>query len=265
MERCQTLTGPVMNEANVSPLVALVDTFAKHAMISIEDRAGLLELPYATRRFEAGSYLVREGDTPEHCGMLISGVACRHKISGEGLRQIVSIHVPGDLIDLQQLYIETADHNVQTLTHCVVVSIPRVELRQFAADSPSVAQAIVAIVLVELAVSREWLLNIGRRDARRRIAHFLCELAVRLGRTGSSSRQPFELPMTQEQLGDALGLTAVHINRMLKTLVRDGLIDHNKKGVTIPDWESLVEIADFNARYLHLDIRPSPSRTKSSS
>ncbi len=245
-----------MNEAIVSPLDALVDKLAKHATISFEDRARLLELPYVTRQLDTGSYLVREGDTPEHCGMLVSGIACRHKISGEGLRQIVSIHVPGDVIDLQQLYIETADHNVQTLTHCVVVRIPRDELRQFAAERPSVAQAIVAIVLVELAVAREWLLNIGRRDARTRIAHFLCELAARLGHHGINSREPFELPMTQEQLGDALGLTAVHINRMLKSLVGDGLIDRNNKSITIPDWESLVKLADFNGRYLHLHARP---------
>lgn len=249
------LRGNVMSEAKVSPLVGMLDKFAMHAPISFEDRARLLELPYVSRLFEAGSYLVREGDAPDHCGMLVSGLACRHKISGEGVRQIVAIQVPGDVFDLQQLYLETADHNVQTLSQCEVIRVPLEAVRHLTAARLAVAHAISAIVLVELAIAREWILNIGRRDARTRIAHFLCELATRLDRPGLPSGQPFELPMTQEQLGDALGLTAVHINRMLKALARDGLIGYSKKGVTIPDWKSLVEVADFNSRYLHMDVR----------
>jgi CRP-like cAMP-binding protein len=243
----------IMSDAKISPLVAMLNKLAMHAPISFEDRAELLELPYASRVFEAGSYLVREGDTPDHCGMLASGLVCRHKISGEGIRQIVSIQVPGDVFDLQQLYLGTADHNVQTLTQCAVITIPREALRKLAADRLSIAQAIFATVLVELSIAREWMLNIGRRDARTRIAHLLCELAVRLNLSGLPPGQPYEMPMTQEQLGDALGLTAVHINRTLKGLVRDGLVNYSKRGVTIPNWKYLVEVADFNSRYLHMD------------
>ncbi|MDQ0840155.1 Crp/Fnr family transcriptional regulator [Sphingomonas faeni] len=251
-----------MSKANVSPLVAMLDKLAMYAPISFEDRAGLLELPYASRVFEAGSYLVREGDAPDHCGMLVSGLVCRHKISGEGLRQIVSIQVPGDIYDLQQLYFVTADHNVQTLTQCAVIMVPRKALRQLAADRLSITQAIFANVLVELSIAREWLLNIGRRDARTRIAHLLCELAVRLDLPALPPGQPYELPMTQEQLGDALGLTAVHISRMLRILVRDGLLKYSRRGVTIPDWKSLVDVADFNSRYLHLDTPSHPFQAR---
>lgn len=242
-----------MSDAKVSPLISMIDTFARHTPISSEDRTALLELPFALRLVDAGSYLVREGDTPDHCAMLVSGLACRHKVSGEGFRQIVSVHVPGDVIDLQQLYLDTADHNVQTLTQCKIVRVPREALRQLAANRLGIAQAIVATVLVELAIAREWILNIGRRDARTRIAHFLCELAVRLDKPSLPPGQPFELPMTQEQLGDALGLTAVHINRMLKSLVRDGLIEYSKRGVIILDWAFMSNDADFNSRYLHMD------------
>jgi CRP-like cAMP-binding protein len=244
-----------MSDAKIILLGGMVDTFAMHASLSLKDRAALLELPYVSRVVDTGSYLIREGDTPDHCTMIVSGLACRHKISGEGFRQIVSVHVPGDVIDLQQLYLETADHNVQTLTQCEVVRVSREALLQLAVDRPGIARAIVATVLVELAIAREWILNIGRRDARTRIAHFLCELAVRLDRPGLPPGQPFELPMTQEQLGDALGLTAVHINRMLKSLAHDGLINYSKKGVIIPDWASLISVADFNGRYLHMDGR----------
>jgi len=221
--------------------------------ISPEDSAAFLRLPYTSRVVDAGSYLIREGEVSEHCVMLVSGLACRHKISGEGFRQIVSINLPGELVDLQQLYLKVADHNVQALTKCKVVVIPQESLRQLATDRIGIAQAIVATVLVELAAAREWILNIGRRDARTRIAHFMCELAVRLSRLDELSRQSFELPMTQEQLGDALGLTAVHINRMLKSLVRDGLIEYSKRGIIIPNWEELVKEGDFTDRYLHCD------------
>ncbi len=242
-----------MNSAKVSPLVRMVDRLEVHAAISIEDRAGLLELPYASRWFEAGSYLARDGDTPDHCGMLVSGLAFRHKISGEGLRQVVSVQIPDELFNLQLLYLAGADCNVQTLTRCEVVSIPQDALRRIAAERASVAHALFAAVAIELSIAREWMLNIGRRDARTRIAHLLCELAARLDRWGSPPGQAYELPMTQEQLGDALGLTAVHVNRTLKGLVRDGLVEQSKRGVTIPDWGALVKEADFNSRYLHLD------------
>lgn len=243
-----------MTDAQASPLVGMLDTFAKHVPISLEDGAALLELAYVSRTFEAGDYLVREGSTPDHCGMLVSGLVSRHKISGDGLRQIVSIHVPGEVFGLQQLYIETADHNVQTLTKCELILIPRDALRLIAANRPAVAHAIFATVLVELSIAREWMLNIGRHDARTRIAHLLCELAVRLDRLGLQPGQAYELPMTQEQLGDAVGLTAVHINRTLKGLVRDGLVGHNRRGVTIPNWQSLIHVADFNSQYLHRGI-----------
>lgn len=246
-----------MSEVNVSPLVAMLEQLTLHTTIPFEDRTAFLELPYASRTLETGSYLVREGGNPDLCGMLVSGLVCRHKTNREGLRQIVSILVPGDLFDLQQLYLETADHNVQTLTRSTFVTIPRTALRQLAADRLSVAHAIFTTVLVELSIAREWMLNIGRRDARTRIAHLLCELAIRLDRPGLPPGQAYELPMTQEQLGDALGLTAVHINRTLKGLVRDGLIGNSKRGISIPDWESLIRVADFNSRYLHLSDRDS--------
>jgi len=242
-----------MKIVSVSPLVGLVEKLALHASLSVEDRLGLLELPYDSRSFEAGSYLLREGDRPDRCGMLVSGVAYRHKINSDGHRQIVSMHIAGELYDLQQLHLATADSNVQTLTRCEVATISHDALRRLVTERPSVAHALFATTIVELSMSREWTLNIGRRDARARTAHFLCEFAYRLDRQGLPHGQPYELPMTQEQMGDALGLTSVHINRTIKALVGDGLIGHSKLGVTIPDWGSLVAEAGFNSRYLHMD------------
>ena len=160
-----------MNMVNISPLVRMADKLALHAPVSVDDRVSLLELPYASRFFEAGCYLLRDGDTPDQCGMLVSGLAFRHKISVDGLRQIVSIHIPGEIYDLQQLHLATADSNVQALTRCEVVIIPHKALRRLAAERPSVAHALIVTTIVELSMSREWLLGIGRRDARTRLAH----------------------------------------------------------------------------------------------
>lgn len=239
---------------SISPLVGMVEKLALYAPVSVEDRVGLLELPYSSRFFEAGSYLLRDRDTPDQCGMLVSGLAYRHKVSAEGLRQIVSIYIPGEFYSLQQLHLATADSNVQTLTRCEVVMISHEALRRLAAERFSVAQALFATTIVELSMSREWMLNIGRRDARTRIAHLLCEFAFRLDKHSLPAGQAYELPMTQEQLADALGLTAVHVNRTLKVLVNDGLIAYSKRGMTIPNWDMLVAKAGFNSRYLHTNL-----------
>lgn len=239
--------------ASISPLVRMADKLALHAPISVEGRVGLLELPYKLQSFEAGAYLLRDGDAPDQCGMLVSGIAYRHKISVEGLRQIVSIHIRGEVYNLQQLHLATADNNVQALARCEVATISHKALRRLAAEHPSVAHAFVVTTIVELSVAREWMLGIGRRDARTRIAHLLCEFAFRLDKHGLPPGQAYELPMTQEQLADALGLTAVHVNRTLKGLGSDGLIALSKRGVIIPDWGMLVAEAGFNSRYLHMN------------
>lgn len=233
-------------------LSRMVDKLATQARLSDDDRAALLDLPHVLRSFDSGSALVREGDVPGGCGVLVAGFAYRHKISSEGRRQIVSIHIPGDILDLQHLYLDVADHNVQTLTECKIATIQCDALRALAHDRPSINHAFFVNVLVESSIYREWLLNIGRRDARARTAHFLCEFATRLDTQGMYPGQPYELPMTQEQLGDALGLTAVHVNRVLKSLTSDGLIVRIRRGISFPSWSLLKQESDFNGRYLHL-------------
>jgi CRP-like cAMP-binding protein len=241
-----------MSESIVSPLVGMVSKLTNRSWISPEDRDRLLGLPSTARLFDAGSYLVREGDSPNHCNIIVSGLACGHKITGDGLRQIVAMHMVGDVVDLQLLYLEIADHNVQTLGRCEVVTVPRDALRRLLVEHPSIAHAVSTTILVDLSIASEWLLNIGRRDARKRIAHLLCELAARMDRADAAPGQDFILPMTQEQIGDAVGLTTVHTNRMIKSLIDDSLITFTKHAITIPNWSNLVRYADFNERYLHI-------------
>jgi CRP-like cAMP-binding protein len=195
--------------------------------------------------------LVREGDTTTDCCVLLSGYACRYKTTSSGGRQIVSFHVPGDILDLQHLLLSRADHNVQTITEATFAWVPAAELRRIAQDRPALAQALWRDTLIDASIFREWVLNVGRRDAKSRIAHMLCEFAARREQAGLGSPERFELPMTQEQIGDATGLTSVHVNRMLHELASDGVIVRNKREVEISDWARMCRVADFDAAYLH--------------
>lgn len=245
-----------MSNALTNSLALMVSGLLAHAQLSDLDRAAILRLPHSIRFFERGIYIVLDGDAFDHCSVILSGFAFSHKTTGEGLRQVVSVQIPGKIVDLQQFRLSFADCSVQTLTRCEVARVPKVALRTLASDRVAIADALIVSAMAEASIYREWIMNIGRRDARTRIAHLLCEFAARLDVQGIAPGQPYELPMTQEQLGDALGLTAVHVSRTLKGLVNDGLIVQDRRGITFPKWDALAAEADFNRRYLHLIEHP---------
>ena len=231
----------------------IVRRFETRVPLSGADRAAVRALPFTQRSFEPSAYIVREGEAPAHSMLLLSGFAYRHKVTGEGARQILSVHMPGEFLDLQNSFLEVADHNVQALTRVEVASVPIAALRRLAETHPLVGRAMWIDTLVDAAISREWIVNVGRRDAISRLSHLLCEFALRLRAAGLTSAYRYELPMTQEQLADATGLTAVHVNRVLKDLGRQGLISREKRAVEISDWDRLSAVGDFSARYLHFE------------
>ena len=230
-----------------------------HSALTQADREAILALPYTLKTLEAQSYTIREGDMPTACAVLLSGFAYRQKLTGDGSRQIVSLHIPGEALDFQHLFLDVADHNVQTLTRAELAIVPRAPLQELARSHSAIGHAILVTLLVEASMFREWTLNVGRREAPVRLAHLLCELAVRLEAQGLADTYGYEIPMTQEQLADALGLTPVHVNRTLKALESEGLISRDKRRVNFPDWERMREMADFNQRYLHLQPQESGS------
>lgn len=210
-------------------------------------------MPVRVRKLDAGSYLVREGDVPTHCAVLVSGFAFRQKVTGEGARQILAVCIPGDAIDFQNMFLDISDHAVQVLTRATVADVPRDALQHLVEQRPAVGVAVIHATLVEASILREWVVNVGRRDARARIAHILCEFAVRLEWRGlSSSSAGFELPMTQEQLADATGLTSVHVNRVLRLLETENLISRQRRMIQFVDWRALQDVGDFSRRYLHI-------------
>ncbi len=237
-----------------SPLVDLARKLNSRHALGDADQAAVLALPFFRRSFEASAYIVREGEPPRKtCSFVISGYAFRQKLTVQGGRQIVSLELPGDLLDLQHLFLKTADHNVQALTRLETAEVDRDALRALAFERPAVGQAMWTQALVDASIFREWVMNVGRRDARARIAHLLCEFAIRMDAAGLSDGGRFELPMTQEQIGDATGLTSVHVNRMLRAMEADGLVYRDKRYLSFLDWERIRAAADFSALYLHLD------------
>jgi CRP-like cAMP-binding protein len=242
-----------MPENPNQPLASMVRKLSMREPLEAADCEAILALPFSRRMLQAGQYLVWDGDRPQHTCLLLSGYAYRHKHAGNGGRQILSIHMKGDIVDLQNSLLGTADHNVQMLTTGEVAMIPVDAMRELALQHPAVGMAMWYETLVEGSIFREWVLNIGRRDARTRIAHLLCEFALRLQVADLGQQTTYELPITQEQLADAVALTSVHVNRTLMKLEHEGLITRTKRIISIVDWKALVKVADFEPRYLHLE------------
>jgi CRP-like cAMP-binding protein len=234
-------------------LEGMIRKFERRASLSDGDREALMGLPFRMTRAEPGRYLVREGAAADHSILIISGLAYRHKISADGSRQIVSIHIPGDFVDLEGSLLNVADHNVQALTRCELALVPASAIVQLVDNHPRVARAMWIDTLIDGSIFREWVLNIGRRAAKERLAHIFCEFACRLEAAGLGSTDGYEFPMTQEQLADASGLTPVHINRVLKVMDAEGLIRRERRFIHILDWERLRSAAGFSGLYLHLD------------
>ena len=239
-------------------LAPLVRKLSLHTNLSPEDEAAVLALPHTERKLETGQYIVREGDVPTHSCMVVSGLAIRHKIVGDGGRQIVNVHLSGDMVDLQNSLLTIADHNVQALGRMTAAFIPREDLIELSFSRPAIGKALWIETLIEGSISREWIANVGRRDAQTRLAHLLCEFAYRLDAVGMGPECNYELPMTQEQLADTVGLTPVHVNRTLKALDACGLTVRTKRSVTVTDLKKLADVGDFRSTYLHLPQRALP-------
>ena len=230
---------------------ALIGKLEQFAPLGEADRDAIRALTYSTRKARAGAYLVRDGSDHTHCCLLIDGYACRHKTTADGGRQIVSFHMRGDIVDLPHLLFAKADHNVQAITAATIACIPAAQLKAVAHAHPAIADALWRDVLIDASIFREWVLNVGRRDARTRIAHMICEFVTRAQAAGLGSPDRFDLPLTQEQIADATGLTSVHVNRMLQALGQAGVIARDRREIRILDWQRMRDIAGFDESYLH--------------
>lgn len=240
-----------MSPKHTRLLGPLIRKFRQHCALTDAAVDALEDLPYNVARFERGRYLVREGERPGDCFAILDGFIYRSKITSNGARQILALHLRGDLVCAHDRLLGEADHNIQALTDLSVASIPQDAVLAVAEAFPDISRALWRDNLVDAAVSREWLLNVGRRNARERLSHAVCEMALRQEAAGLCSATGYTWPMTQEELGDALGLTSVHVNRTVRGLRRDGIMKMRGRTLTVMDWESLQAEGDFRPAYLH--------------
>jgi CRP-like cAMP-binding protein len=218
-----------------------------------DERHALLNLPMQLTKLGPDQTIVREGHHLSRSCVLLEGFAYSYKATGYGKRQILAFNIPGDIVDLHGLHLEVLDNSVGTITPCTVGYIPHEVLRDLCGRYPRIAAALWRGTLVDAAIFREWLINVGRREASVRIAHLLCEMLVRLRAVGLAEGYSCDLPITQGQIADALGLTPVYVNRVLQALRADGLIDLTGNRLSVPDWDKLRKAGDFDPTYLHLE------------
>jgi CRP-like cAMP-binding protein len=227
------------------------------SITSLSDAAqeALAHIPMQVVNLKTDQDIVRESDHPTRSCLILEGFAISFKVTGEGKRQIIAYHLPGDIPDLQSLHLTVLDTSVGTITPCKVGFITHETLYDLCAQHSEVASALWRWTLISAATSREWVTNNGRREAIARIAHLLCEMLVRMKAIGLAEDHSCEMAMTQSELADATGVSTVHVNRTLQELRGLGLISLRGSALRALDWEGLKRAGDFDPTYLHLRDR----------
>lgn len=223
--------------------------------ISDEDAGRLSEICASTTTIARKADIISEGVRPRFMHLIRDGWAARYRILPNGSRQITALLIPGDFCDLHVTVLAAMDHGITAITECRVACVDPETLDRLIADRPAIARAMWRSTLVDEAVLREWIVNVGRRTALEPIAHLLSELHLRMRIVGLVDGDCFHLPLTQEELGDATGLTAVHVNRTLGELRSRGLIEHGERKLTVVDVAHLRRLAGFSPNYFHLHAR----------
>jgi CRP-like cAMP-binding protein len=240
----------------IGPLARRLEEYTHLSHAACEALSELDRLPLRT--FRAREDLFRQGDSPRHIYLIRKGWACRYKLLPDGRRQIIDFPIAGDLCDLNVFILKQLDHSIGAITELDVVEIGRQDFEAIA--QPELLRALRWQELVSASYSREWIVNVGARAAVQRIAHLLCEMFLRLESVGETDGLSCSFPPTQQDIGDATGLTSVHVNRSLQELRRAGLIELANRTLTILDLARLKKTGQFNPNYLHLQrLAPNPA------
>lgn len=234
---------------------AFVQKLRGYAPLSQEDLALLEAACGRPRLVSARQDLIREGDQPGPLLVILEGWACRYKLLPEGSRQITALLMPGDFCDMHGSVLDAMDHSIATLTQAQVAMIPRAQIEKLIETHPSIMRAFWWTQLVDEGILRAWIVSMGRRSSMQRVAHLMCELWVRARSIGLTDGDHLELPLTQSVIGDALGLTPVHVNRVLRKLRLTGIMELGAGFLVISDIGKLVAVAGFDENYLHRRLR----------
>ena len=238
------------------PYSRLLHRLERLSELSAHDRQLIAELPLTVANFSANREVARQGDAPSRCTLVLGGFLYGHKRVNGSRRQITSFFVPGDIPDLHTLHLAPLDHDLSALGPAVVAFMPHGAFRDMLDRSPHLTQAFWRDTFIRLGIMREWVTNLGRRDAIARVAHVVCELAVRLQNVDLAQNLSFSIPWTQTDLADACGISNVHANRVVQELRRHGLVEWDSRKVMIRDWDAVAKIGDFSDEYLQLGRPP---------
>ena len=244
---------PQHYQSNLQPFL---NRLTSRSLLSADEQDAILDLPTHAAQVSANHDFVRLNEMVDHSCVIVEGVVGRFGQNAEGARQITAFHIAGDMPNLHAVVQPRATSALQALTTTTILKVPHRAMRATAARYPAVAEAFWRDCMVDAAILSQWVVNVGRRDAKTRIAHLLCETAIRFSANGGSDVTAFEFPITQIHLADATGLTPVHVNRTLKALRCEGVVDVATRMVRILDWDALARLGDFNRDYLQIDIRP---------
>jgi len=229
-------------------LVTKLENFTR---LSDQEKQAVEALGSHQRLVDAREDIIREGDVLDAVHLILEGFACRYKVLPDGRRQIIAHFIPGDFCNLRAFILAEMDHNVGTLSKVRVATIKRRTLINLTDGYPRIAQALWWSAMVDEAITREWIVNVGARTAAERVAHLLCEHYLRMRAVGLAVANTVEMPITQTELGDTLGLSTVHVNRTLQDLRAEGLIVLRERTLTVVDLPRLQQVAVFNPNYLH--------------
>lgn len=224
--------------------------------LSAAEKAVLEQMSSRLTTFGPGEDMVCEGDRPTNSTLLLEGWASRYVTLADGRRQILALHISGDFVDLHSFPLKLMDHSVGAITACKVALVPHAVLEEITQSQPHLTRLLWLSTLIDAAILRQWLVGAGQRSAEENLAHRFCELYSRLQVTGLAGEGRFELPLTQEELGDTVGISAVHTNRVLQQLKGRGLVTWRNRVVTIENWTGLAELAGFDPTYLNLTDEP---------
>lgn len=229
-----------------------VDKLERSSDLDQEDREAVLKLPYTIRRFGAREDIFRYGEKPVYCCLVLDGWVHRYGIVGDGDRQILLFYIPGDVPDLQHLFLPLLDHTLASITASTLAFIPHRSLYSLVERRPRLMAALWRDTLIDTSMYRERVMCLGRRSSVGRTAHFFCEMYLRQEVAGLAGELRCSIPITQGEIADVLGITPVHLNRSLRTLRSRHVIDLNGGRLKILDRSALIKAAEFDPAYLHL-------------
>lgn len=255
---------PLIEPGKFDATNPLIAKLSRVMTLSPDDHTALQAMCQDVRQVGARRDIIRDGDRPDRVHLILNGWACRYKILKNGKRQITALLLPGDFCDLHVGMLDRMDHAIGAITATTFAYVDRTQLDELTRSRPEILRALWWATLVDEGVLRSWIVNLGARTARERVAHLICELRERMCNIDLEVAGQFAMPLTQTDLAEALGLTPVHINRVVRQLLNEGVVEVRKGHVTVLDLAALTQIADFDPSYLHtqsIDLKPDRSPT----